>query len=79
MALVMGQPTESNALRRRIQELEQEVQEKDNTLKQEIQRALREILQKAPGTEWHNRERQRHMQERDSKQQQVLESVREVY
>ncbi|KAG6089219.1 hypothetical protein E4U31_008211, partial [Claviceps sp. LM219 group G6] len=79
MALVMGQPIESNALRRRIQELEQEVQEKDNTLKQERQRALQEILQKATGTEWHNREKQRHLQERDSKLQQVLESAREVY
>ncbi|KAG6043466.1 hypothetical protein E4U17_000954, partial [Claviceps sp. LM77 group G4] len=79
MALVMGQPIESNDLRRRIQELEQEVQEKDNALKQEIQRALQQILQKAPVTEWHNQERQRHMQERNSKLQQVPQSAREVH
>ncbi|KAG6089777.1 hypothetical protein E4U31_008032 [Claviceps sp. LM219 group G6] len=82
MALVMCQPNESDALRQRIQELEREVQEKDKALKQERLRALQQksdgTMQKDTKKEWHIQERERPMQEQDSKIRHALERWGEV-
>ncbi|KAG6247544.1 hypothetical protein E4U49_000345 [Claviceps purpurea] len=83
MALVMGQPNESDALYRRIQELEREVQEKDKALKQEKQRALQQntdsTMPKEAVKGWHIQERQRPMQEQDRKMRHDLERGVEVH
>ncbi|KAG6128639.1 hypothetical protein E4U12_005109 [Claviceps purpurea] len=84
MALVMGQPNESDALYRRIQELEREVQEKDKALKQEKQRALQQntdsTMPKEAVRGWHVRqETERPMQEQDRKMRHALERGVEVH
>ncbi|KAG6228799.1 hypothetical protein E4U26_000745, partial [Claviceps purpurea] len=83
MALVVGQPNESDALYRRIQELEREVQEKDKALKQEKQRALQQntdsTMPKEAVKGWHIQKRQRPMQEQDRKMRHDLERGVEVH
>ncbi|KAG6118871.1 hypothetical protein E4U12_001191 [Claviceps purpurea] len=84
MALIMGQPNESDALCRRIQELEREVQEKDKALKQEKQRALQRNTDSTMSKEavrgWHIRqETERPMQEQDRKMRHALERGVEVH
>ncbi|KAG6176881.1 hypothetical protein E4U27_004739 [Claviceps purpurea] len=83
MASFMGLPNESDVLRQRIQELEREVQEKDKALKQERQRALQQntdsTMQKDAKKGWHIQERERPMQEQDSKMRHALEREGEVH
>ncbi|KAG6215919.1 hypothetical protein E4U34_005372 [Claviceps purpurea] len=83
MALIMGQPNESNTRCQRIQYLEREVQEKGKALKQEregeVQQQIDNMLERVPETESHIQEIQRHMQEQDSKMQHVLVRAQRVH
>ncbi|KAG6019106.1 hypothetical protein E4U40_007427 [Claviceps sp. LM458 group G5] len=83
MALVMGQPNESNTRCQRIQYLEREVQEKDKALKQksqgEVQQQIDNVLKSVPETESQIQERQGHTQGQDSQMQHVLVREQKVH